>query len=84
MLILLPHGRWLLCSGEVGDHVATGPPAVLHRAQLCSATLAPLVHGHLFGLHPVDRCLLLPHGVDGKRKGNTSPQRVLQNTQFDK
>lgn len=84
LISLPPPDRWLLCPGEVGDHVAAGPPAVLHRAQLCSATLAPLVHGHLFGLHPVDRCLLLPHGVDGKRKENVSPQRPLQDTQFDK
>lgn len=59
--------RWLLWAGEVGDHVASGPPAVLNRAQLYPATLAPLVHGHLSGLHAVDRHLLLPHGVDGKK-----------------
>lgn len=58
--------RWLLCTCEVGDHVAPGHPALLHRAQLRPATLAPLVHGYLCGLHPVDRRLLLPHGVDGE------------------
>lgn len=58
--------RRLLCAGEVGDHVASGPPALLHRAQLCPAPLAPLVHGHIRGLHPVDRRLLLPHGLDGE------------------
>lgn len=58
--------RQLLCAGEVGDNLASRPPAVLHCAQLYSATLAPLVHGYFCGLHSVDRRLLLPHGVDGK------------------
>lgn len=70
--------RRLLCAGEVGDHVASGPPAVLHCAQLCSAALAPLVHGHVLGLHAVDRRLLLPHGVDGKKRHlNGQDQRTL-------
>lgn len=71
--------RWLLCTCEVGDHVAPGRPALLHRAQLRPATLAPLVHGDLCGLHPVDRRLLLPHGVDGK--GQAGAKRT---TTFDR
>lgn len=66
--------RWLLCTCEVGDHVASGHPALLHRAKLHPAPLAPLVHGYLCGLHPVDRRLLLPHGVDGKDHAGTRPE----------
>lgn len=58
--------RWMLCTCEVGDHMAFGHPSLLHGAQLRPAALAPLVHGYLCGLHPVDRRLLLPHGVDGE------------------
>lgn len=62
--------RELWCTGEVGHHLASEPAALLHRAKLRPATLAPLVHGHLCGLHYVDCCLLLPNGVDGKRTKN--------------
>lgn len=64
--------RWMLCTCEVGDHVAFGHPALLHCAQLHPAALAPLVHGYFCGLHPVDRRLLLPHGVDGKHHARMS------------
>lgn len=67
--------RRLLRTCEVGDHVAPGRPALLHRAQLHPAALAPLVHGDLRGLHPVDRRLLLPHGVDGKDRARV-PGRI--------
>lgn len=59
----------------MGDHVATGTAALLHGAQLHPATLAPLVHGYFCGLHPVDRRLFLPHGVDGKEAGTESARR---------
>lgn len=49
--------------------MATRCAAVLHRPQLHSATLASLVHGHLHQLDTLDRHLLLPDGVDGKRAG---------------
>lgn len=39
--------------------------ALLHCAQLFAATLGALVYGYLCGLHTLDRCFLLPHGVDG-------------------
>ena len=56
--------------------VAPGAPALLHRPQLREAPLAPLVHGYLRGLHPVDRHLLLPHGLDGKVGGhNLGPRK---------
>lgn len=62
----------MLCTCEVGDHVAFGHPALLHGAQLHPAALAPLVHGNFCGLHPVDRRLLLPHGVDGEDQAGVS------------
>lgn len=62
----------MLCTCEVGHHVAFGYPALLHRAQLHPAALAPLVHGYFCGLHPVDRHLLLPHGVDGKDQASVA------------
>lgn len=69
--------RWMLCTCEVGDHMAFGPPALLHRAQLHPAALAPVVHGDLCALHPVDRRLLLPHGVDGKRQASGAGSEKL-------
>lgn len=62
----------MLCTCEVGDHMAFGRPALLHRAQLHPVAVAPLVHGYFCGLHPVDRCLLLPHGVDGKDQASVT------------
>lgn len=57
--------RGILWSGEVVSLMAFKQSALLHCAQLFAATLGTLVHGHLCGLHTLDCCFLLPHGVDG-------------------
>lgn len=50
----------------MADLVASAPAAVLHRAQLCQASLGEILHVVLPPLHPVDRHLLLLHGLDGE------------------
>lgn len=52
---------------EVAAGLASVPPALLHRPQLLDTSLGELVHAVLHLLHPVDRCLLLRHGLDGER-----------------
>lgn len=42
------------------------PAALLHHPQLLQASLGQLVHAVLCLLHPVDRRLLLHHGLDGE------------------
>lgn len=60
-----------VCSGclqqsEVAVCLASLPAALLHRPQLLQTALGELVHALLCLLHPVDRWLLLHHGLDGE------------------
>lgn len=62
-----------VCSGclqqtEVAVCLASLPAALLHRPQLLQTTLGELVHALLRLLHPVDRRLLLHHGLDGETR----------------
>lgn len=62
-----------VCSGclqqtEVVVCLASLPAALLHRPQLLQTTLGELLHALLCRLHPVDRRLLLHHGLDGETR----------------
>lgn len=62
-----------VCSGrvqqaEVAAGLASVPAALLHRPQLLHTSLGQLLHAVLHCLHPVDRRLLLRHGLDGERR----------------
>lgn len=62
-----------VCSGclqqtEVAVCLASLPAALLHRPQLLQTTLGELVHALLCLLHPVDRRVLLHHGLDGETR----------------
>lgn len=63
---------------EVADRLASLPAAVLHHPQLLHATLGQLVHAVLHRLHPVDRLLLLHHGLDGERSIKASRKHLIK------
>lgn len=51
---------------QVADLVASVAAALLHRPKLCQAPLGEILHVVLPSVHPVDRHLLLLHGLDGE------------------
>lgn len=55
---------------QVADLVASAAAALLHRSKLCQTTLGEILHVVLPAVHPVDRNLLLLHGLDGESSLN--------------
>lgn len=69
------------CSGlvrscQVAPVLARQHPAPLHHPRLQHPPVGALVPAHLPHCHPVDRPLLLPHGLDGTKLSRQMPPNL--------